>query len=207
MVVGSRLEDGSMTARRPRRLRRRRTCRIRSAACPAWASLTSSARSTRCASGSIRTSSRTTQLTPGRCARRDPARRMRRSPPGSSAQLPAVPGQRLNATITAQSRLQTPEQFEAILLRGDADWRASCACATSRASSSAAKATTRIARFNGKPATGMAIQLATGRQRARNRRRGQAQGRGARELVSAGRARRSSRTTPRRSSGSRSRKS
>jgi hydrophobe/amphiphile efflux-1 (HAE1) family protein len=30
---------------------------------------------------------------------------------------PAVPGQQLNATITAQTRLQTPEEFKAVLLR------------------------------------------------------------------------------------------
>ncbi len=35
--------------------------------------------------------------------------------------LPAVEGQRLTATITAQTRLQTPEQFRAILLRVGAD--------------------------------------------------------------------------------------
>jgi HAE1 family hydrophobic/amphiphilic exporter-1/multidrug efflux pump len=36
---------------------------------------------------------------------------------GQFGGAPAVPGQQLNATITAQTRLQTPEQFEAILLR------------------------------------------------------------------------------------------
>ncbi len=36
---------------------------------------------------------------------------------GQLGGLPAVPGQRLNATISAQGRLQTPAQFEAIVLR------------------------------------------------------------------------------------------
>ncbi len=36
---------------------------------------------------------------------------------GQFGGAPAVPGQQLNATITAQTRLQTPEQFENILLR------------------------------------------------------------------------------------------
>src|ERR1700761_4545265 len=36
---------------------------------------------------------------------------------GALGDLPATPGRLLNATITAQSRLRTPEQFAAILLR------------------------------------------------------------------------------------------
>jgi multidrug efflux pump subunit AcrB len=36
---------------------------------------------------------------------------------GQLGGLPAIPGQRLNATISAQGRLQTPAQFEAIVLR------------------------------------------------------------------------------------------
>ena len=40
---------------------------------------------------------------------------------GQLGGLPAVEGQRLNATITAQTRLQTPEQFRAILLRVNPD--------------------------------------------------------------------------------------
>ena len=38
-------------------------------------------------------------------------------PAGQLGGAPAVKGQQLNATITAQTRLQTPQQFEAILLR------------------------------------------------------------------------------------------
>ena len=40
---------------------------------------------------------------------------------GALGDLPAMPGQLLNATIMAQSRLQTPEQFGAILLRVNPD--------------------------------------------------------------------------------------
>jgi hydrophobe/amphiphile efflux-1 (HAE1) family protein len=40
---------------------------------------------------------------------------------GQFGGAPAVAGQQLNATITAQSRLQRPEQFEAILLRVNPD--------------------------------------------------------------------------------------
>src|SRR6202012_4954530 len=40
---------------------------------------------------------------------------------GALGDLPAAPGQLLNATITAQSRLQTPEQFGGILLRVNID--------------------------------------------------------------------------------------
>ena len=34
--------------------------------------------------------------------------------------MPLLKGQQLNATVTAQSRLQTPEQFDSILLRTNA---------------------------------------------------------------------------------------
>src|SRR5690606_38334700 len=40
---------------------------------------------------------------------------------GQVGALPALPGQQLNATVTAQSLLQTPEQFGNILLRSTTD--------------------------------------------------------------------------------------
>ena len=61
------------------------------------------------------------QLDPGRRHRRRSRRRTPRSPPAQLGALPSVPGQLLNATIMAQSRLQTPEQFGAILLRVSPD--------------------------------------------------------------------------------------
>ena len=80
---------------------------------------------------------------------------------GQLGGMPSPKGQRLNATITAQSRLQTPEQFGAILLRTTADG------ATVRLRDVArielgGESYDVVARYNGKPATGLAIKLATG---------------------------------------------
>src|SRR6201999_3663795 len=40
---------------------------------------------------------------------------------GSIGGLPSVPGQALNATVTAQSQLQTPQQFRNIILKSSPD--------------------------------------------------------------------------------------
>ena len=80
---------------------------------------------------------------------------------GQLGAAPAVPGQQLNATITAQSRLQRPEQFEAIVLRSDATGAIVRLRDVARVELGSERYDT-IARFNGKPASGMAIQLATG---------------------------------------------
>src|SRR5690606_7148074 len=40
---------------------------------------------------------------------------------GSLGGAPAIEGQQINATITAQDRLQTPEQFRDIVVRSNAD--------------------------------------------------------------------------------------
>jgi len=82
----------------------------------------------------------------------------------SAGQLGATPyakGQQLNATISAQTLLRTPEQFGAILLR-----------TTGNSSSVYLRDVARIeigsenyamrGRFNGKPATGLAVKLASG---------------------------------------------
>ncbi len=82
----------------------------------------------------------------------------------SAGQLGANPspqGQLLNATVTAQSRLQTPEQFEDILLRvtnGGSQIRLRDVARVELGGESYA----REARFNGAPASGMAIRPATG---------------------------------------------
>jgi len=80
---------------------------------------------------------------------------------GQFGGTPAVQGQQLNATITARSLLQTPEQFDAIVLRTNSD-------------GSTVKlkdvAETKIGTenydiqsyYNGKPLGGMAIRLASG---------------------------------------------
>ena len=49
--------------------------------------------------------------------RRDRRPRTPRFPPARSASSPPCQGQQLNATVTAQSRLQTPEQFRNIILK------------------------------------------------------------------------------------------
>ncbi|MYM82314.1 efflux RND transporter permease subunit [Duganella sp. FT50W] len=80
---------------------------------------------------------------------------------GELGGLPAVGGQQLNATVTAQSRLQTPEQFGAILLKTATNG------ATVHLRDVARLELGRetyniVARYNGKPASGVAIKLATG---------------------------------------------
>ncbi len=80
---------------------------------------------------------------------------------GQLGGLPAVANQQLNATITAQTRLKTAEQFEAILLRTQADGsevRLRDVARIELGSESYAN----VSRYNGKPAAGLAIKLATG---------------------------------------------
>jgi len=80
---------------------------------------------------------------------------------GELGGTPAVPGQQLNASITAQGRLQTPEQFRAIVLRGNPDGSTLMLGDVARVELGAERYS-HIARFNGKPATGIAVSLATG---------------------------------------------
>ncbi|GAB3264578.1 efflux RND transporter permease subunit [Chitinimonas naiadis] len=80
---------------------------------------------------------------------------------GQLGGTPAVKGQALNATITAQSRLQTPEQFGEILLKGNAAGASVKLKDVARIELGAESYST-VARFNGKPATGIAIKMATG---------------------------------------------
>jgi len=80
---------------------------------------------------------------------------------GALGDLPATPGQLLNATITAQSRLQTPEQFAAILLRVNVDGSRVFLRDVARVELGSETYTT-YARYNGKPASGMAIRPASG---------------------------------------------
>ncbi|RII29105.1 MAG: hydrophobe/amphiphile efflux-1 family RND transporter [Geobacter sp.] len=74
---------------------------------------------------------------------------------------PAPPGQQLNATITARTLLQTPEQFGAIVLRTNLDGStvklrdvAECKIGTENYDIEA--------RYKGKPLGGMALRLAAG---------------------------------------------
>ncbi|WP_047393948.1 MULTISPECIES: efflux RND transporter permease subunit [Chitinibacter] len=80
---------------------------------------------------------------------------------GQLGGMPSVPGQRLNAAIIAQSRLESPEQFGRILLRVKADGgqiRLSDVARVERG----AESYDVDSRYNGKPAAGIGINLATG---------------------------------------------
>ena len=80
---------------------------------------------------------------------------------GQLGGAPAMPGQRINATITAQTRMQTPEEFGAILLRVNAD--GSQVRLRDVARIEIGSETYEItARYNGKPSAGLGIKLATG---------------------------------------------
>jgi len=80
---------------------------------------------------------------------------------GQLGATPAVPGQQLNATITAQSQLSTPEQFRAILLRTDADGSVVRLGDVARVELGAESYDV-VTRFNGKTAVGIAVIPATG---------------------------------------------
>jgi multidrug efflux pump len=80
---------------------------------------------------------------------------------GQLGGMPSLKGQKLNATITAQSRLQTPEQFGNIILRTTANGAAVYLRDVARIELGGESYDV-ISRYNGKPATGLAIKLATG---------------------------------------------
>jgi multidrug efflux pump len=80
---------------------------------------------------------------------------------GELGGTPAVPGQQLNAPITAQGRLQTPEQFRAIVLRGNEGGSVLTLGEVARVELGT-ESYSFVSRFNGKPATGIAVSLATG---------------------------------------------
>ncbi|MDE8653120.1 efflux RND transporter permease subunit [Novosphingobium album (ex Liu et al. 2023)] len=80
---------------------------------------------------------------------------------GQVGSLPARKGQALNATVTAQSRLRTPEQFRDIVLRAGNDGAILRLSDVARVELGADNYSF-IARFNGKAAAGLAIRLAPG---------------------------------------------
>jgi multidrug efflux pump len=80
---------------------------------------------------------------------------------GQLGGIPAVKGQQLNATISALGRLQTPEQFGAILLRTNAQGGNVYLRDVAR-SELGNESYGIVARYNGKPAAGVAIRLAAG---------------------------------------------
>ncbi|KAA0996694.1 efflux RND transporter permease subunit EmhB [Pseudomonas sp. ANT_J12] len=80
---------------------------------------------------------------------------------GQLGGLPALPGQQLNATIIGKTRLQTAEQFKAILLKVNKDGsqvRVGDVADVGLGGENSSIA----AQFNGKPASGLAVKLANG---------------------------------------------
>lgn len=80
---------------------------------------------------------------------------------GQLGGTPAVPGQLLNATITAQSRMQTVEEFSDIIVRSNADGSILRLDDVARVELGT-ESYGFISRFNRQPASGMAVSLATG---------------------------------------------
>ena len=80
---------------------------------------------------------------------------------GQIGGTPSPEGQALNATVTAQSRLSTPEQFRKIILRSNLDGSTVLLEDVARVELGADSYGFR-ARFNGHPAAGFGIKLAPG---------------------------------------------
>ncbi len=80
---------------------------------------------------------------------------------GQLGSLPAVEGQQINATVTAQSRLQTAEDFREIILRVNTDGGQVRLKDVARVELGSESYAT-IARYKRMPATGLAVTLATG---------------------------------------------
>lgn len=80
---------------------------------------------------------------------------------GQLGGAPAVPGQQLNATILAQSRMETPDQFGNILLRVNQDGSQVRLKDVARIEVGA-ESYEIVANNNGRPAAALAVKLATG---------------------------------------------
>ncbi|MBC8945529.1 MULTISPECIES: efflux RND transporter permease subunit [Xenorhabdus] len=80
---------------------------------------------------------------------------------GQLGGTPPVPGQRLNVSIIAQTRLSSPEQFSNILIRVNPDG-SKISLSDVATVELGAQNYGFIARFNGKAASGLGIKLATG---------------------------------------------
>ena len=80
---------------------------------------------------------------------------------GQLGGLPALPGQQLTATITGKTRLETPEQFRNILLKVNTDGSQVRLGDVARVEMGAMRSNIG-AKYNGMPATGIAVTLATG---------------------------------------------
>ncbi len=80
---------------------------------------------------------------------------------GQIGGLPTVEGQALNAVVTAQSRLQTADQFRAIVLKANTSGSSVTLGDVARVEIGAETASS-IASYDGKPANGFALKLAPG---------------------------------------------
>ncbi|GAA0481045.1 MULTISPECIES: efflux RND transporter permease subunit [Tatumella] len=80
---------------------------------------------------------------------------------GQLGGTPAVPGQQLNASIIAQTRLTSPEEFSKILLKVNTDGSRVTLGDVAKVALGGENYEV-IARYNGKPAAGLGIKLATG---------------------------------------------
>lgn len=80
---------------------------------------------------------------------------------GQLGASPALPGQVLSATVSAQSRLQTPEQFKKIIIKADSSGAKVLLKDVARVELGGESYTVNSF-YNGKPTVGIAIHLATG---------------------------------------------
>ncbi|NKN32753.1 efflux RND transporter permease subunit [Marichromatium bheemlicum] len=80
---------------------------------------------------------------------------------GELGSVPALPGQRISATINVQDRLSTPEAFGAIRLRTTSDGATVYLRDVARIEL-AGETYGKLAHHNGQPASGLGIRLATG---------------------------------------------
>jgi multidrug efflux pump len=80
---------------------------------------------------------------------------------GQIGGLPSPGGQQLNATVTAQSRLTTPEQFRQIILKTQPDGARVTLAQVARIELGAENYAV-TSRFNGHPAAGLAVMLSPG---------------------------------------------
>lgn len=80
---------------------------------------------------------------------------------GQLGGLPAVEGQQINATISAQSRLQSVEDFERIVVRVNADGSQLRLADVARVELGS-QSYSQVVRYKGRPSAGIAVSLATG---------------------------------------------
>lgn len=80
---------------------------------------------------------------------------------GELGGLPAIEGQLINMTVRTRSRLQTPEEFERIVLRADEDGSVVLLRDVARVELGSERYDVMV-RYKGLPAAGMAIELASG---------------------------------------------